>query len=276
MTSFDLLPKGTGFPIVQSPVSCMRLRLVDHTISHTTATICAGGYFGAGRYLLLGGSHAFEETNLGFLSRPDNARFLANLFSWLLSDLPPAAERDNLENRTGNPPQAVVEGNSYISELKALWDRSCLQSTNDGKGSSFADFVQRFLLASEILRLLSRSSWSFDREAELDLVFECISPKPLWSASRGLIPVECKNWSAGVGSPEISRFADKIERTSGKIGLFAARRFSGPAWAAVSKTRLLHSTIVGLLDDSDFASYLEGKASAVNVIEGSIIRSILV
>ena len=273
VTSLSLLPNGIGFPVVHSPESCVRIGLVDHSISHSSGAICGAGHFGLGKYLLFGGPHAFETESLGFLRSASNSRFLINVLDWLFSAQEPLPEGAGTRERS----LKSSPGSNILSreQLRVLWNRASSASTTKEKGECLVDFVQKFLANSGIFKPLVRSSWSIDREAEIDLVFECTSSKPLWSACRGLVPVECKNWMNTVGSPEISRFAEKVDRTSSKIGLFAARKYSEAAWSAVSKSRLLRSTVIGLLDESDFESYLTGEAEAVDVVEASIVRSVL-
>lgn len=273
VTSLNMLPNGSGFPIVHSPKSCVRIRLGDHSISHVPGAICVAGHFGLGKYILLGGPHAFEATSLGFLDAASNRQFLGNLLDWLFSAQDPAAEDASPRERSSK--SSLGASAQPREQLRTLWGRACNASANKEKGEYLVDFVQSFLLSAGIFKPLRRSSWSLDREAEIDLVFECTSSKPLWTACRGLIPVECKNWINTVGSPEISRFAEKVERTSSKIGLFAARNYSEAAWSAVSKSRLMRSTIIGLLDEADFTSYLNGEAEVVDVVEASIVRSVL-
>ena len=76
----------------------------------------------------------------------------------------------------------------------SLWRSVVTSVGNSQKEDSFVTFIEQLLAETKALRLLSRDHWSRDREAELDLVFECLSSKPLWAACRGLVPVECKNW----------------------------------------------------------------------------------
>jgi len=72
-----------------------------------------------------------------------------------------------------------------------------------------------------------------------------------------------------------TRFADKVNRVGGKVGLFAARSFTEGAWSAVSKARLQHEIVIGLLSDEDFRQFLDGEADALAIGEGSIIRTML-
>ncbi len=271
VTTFSLLPGATGQAVVSSPTSCSRFTIEGHKISHETTPVCVLGTYGSGRFALLGGPHAFEETELGFLSLPGNSRLLSNTLRGLLD---PAEPEEVAAPDISTP----ADETAHTATLtKKLWDavENSISSDNSTKEKTFVEFISRLLADTAILHPLAKAKWSSDRESELDLVFECVCNKPLWASSKGVVPVECKNWSSRVGAPEITRFGDKVDRTGSKIGIFAARQFTDAAWSATAKARLRHDVVVGLLSDDDYVPYLEGAATATKVVESSLVRSIL-
>ncbi len=276
VTTFSALPNLRGEAVVYPPKTCAYFDSSNHNIVHQRRPICVSGEYGDGRYVLLGGPHVVEQSDMGFLSLPDNSRFLSNLLEWLFqSEAANSAPEPTEEDRTAS--QQPTQATTDTAQAKMLWQRVCSSggSTAGQKGETFVDFLACFLADTEILAPLGRSVWASDRESEIDLVYECTCNKPLWSGSRGIVPVECKNWKSRVGAPEVTRFAEKVDRTASRIGLFAAREYTEAAWAAAAKARLRHDTVIGLLGDRDFSSYLAGTATAARVVEASLVRSIL-
>ncbi|MFC2146685.1 restriction endonuclease, partial [Acidobacteriota bacterium] len=275
VTTFRRLPNATGQPLVYPPASTASFNLDNHLIAYERNPICVFGEYGAGRYVLIGGPHAFEETEFGFLVLPGNSRLLSNILRWLLDCENSIDSMDTVSKPSKF--QKKHHSNRRNCEMKTLWETVCNSKNCDNsyKEESFVNFVSYLLKDTKILRPLARSAWSSDRESELDLVYECISRKPLWARSQGVVPIECKNWSSKVGAPEITRFAEKVDRTGSKIGIFATRKCTKAAWSAVVKSRLRHDTLIGLLNDDDFEAYLKGSTSAETLVEASLVRSIL-
>ncbi|MCK4998902.1 MAG: restriction endonuclease [Anaerohalosphaera sp.] len=273
VTTFTLLSTYDIQPIVSVPRNCIRLQWPGRKTIFDSAPICVAGCYGKGRFVLAGGPHFFESTSLGLINSADNSKFTSNLFNWLFSDHSESTDL-SLENKNS---EDRCNDNSHLkcSVRRSIWNKVLRVGTNKEKEMSLLEFVEQFLTEIEFLTLDSKHIWSHDRESEIDLVFQCTSTKPLWNKCRGIVPVECKNWNASVGAPEISRFADKLDRTSSKIGIFVARSFTSQAWSTVSKTRTKNNVVIALINEEDLDAYIENKASNVNIIESSIIRSTL-
>jgi hypothetical protein len=271
VTTFTPLPDCDGTSVVLSPTGTAAFDFTDFRIHHGRRPICVAGQLGKGRYCYLGGPHAIETDGHGFLEEPGNTAFLRNLLRWLFSNTS-AAEMEPIAR-----PEQEVTGQSEEVRIRraALWQRIDMGSTNSEKAEVLVEFTAQVFEDTGILTRIATSQWSSDRESEVDLVFECSSSKPLWVPSRGIVPVECKNWSDPVGATEITRFAEKVGRTSGRLGFFVARRFTSAARSAVMKARLQHGTLVGMLDDTDLVACVRGQASPTTIIEASLVRSAL-
>jgi len=275
VTTFSILSGYPAHPVVFAPRHCVRLRWPGRQVVYGAAPICVAGRFGNGRFILLGGPHILESDGLGLLDTADNREFAANLINWLF------LQRDSVNEgceHSHRPPleSAPADGVANVDEAAGLWHAMSYATTNQEKERTFVRFVEFLLTQTTMLAIHTRNAWSLDKEAELDLVFACASTKPVWTRSHGVVPVECKNWAAPVDATEISRFSDKLGRTTSKIGFFAARAFTSKAWAAVGKARHQHELIIALLHDEDYGAYLEGRATATEVVESSIVRSMIV
>lgn len=264
VTTFSAAPICSGFPILFSPASCAAYRFRTFEPTFERQAICVGGVYGSGRYVLVGGPHAFETGEFGLLDHPGNREFLNQVLRWVF-----------LSGSIDEPGTSLGAPATHEQPTSALWERVRSAKLNREKEIALVDFVDDFFQHSTILKRITKLNWSQDGESELDLVYECLSTKLLWSGSRGVVPVECKNWSNKVGAPEITRFAEKVFRTGSKIGLFVARAFTSAAKISAAKARLGHDVIIGLLDDKDFEDYLSGKAEPAKIIEASLVRTML-
>jgi hypothetical protein len=274
-TTFVLLSTYEVEPVVLLPNDCVRLGWPGYRTFYDSAPICVAGSYGKGRFILVGGPHGFECGEFGLINAADNRRFVANLMKWLFE------RRRDRRVHGGKVTSARARAVKNASppkkaELGTLWEAVCKAETKKGKGESFLHFIAALLSDTNVLKLESKNIWSLDRESEIDLVFKCTSTRPLWAKCQGIVPVECKNWIQPVDAVEMSRFVDKLDRTSSKLGIFAARTFTSKAWSAVGKARTRRDIIVALLSDDDFEAYLSGQATAMNVVESGIVRSMLV
>ncbi len=270
VTTFTILRTAKASPIVIPPQSCVRLEWGSLRPNFHTAPLCVSGEYGKGKFVLFGGPHVLESSEFGLLSDADNLSFTRNIIQWLLAKTH-GDESDITHEESSD------EGDSYqnpnAAEIQDLWDDVCNSQSNEEKGGTLEAFSRFFIEESDILTFMDEHLWSMHRHYEIDLLFECISRKPLWASSNGLIPVECKNWQSPVDAARISRFANTLSTMTCNIGLFIARSFSEKALVTVRDSRIRDNIVIGLISDKELRSYLLGEVPAVKIIEASILRS---
>jgi len=84
MATFTILPGSHIRPLVLSPGgACISYNRTHRYVSFQSHPVAVAGTYGAGRFALFGGPHAFETGQLGLLAETSNARFLENVVRWL-------------------------------------------------------------------------------------------------------------------------------------------------------------------------------------------------
>ncbi len=142
MATFAILPGTTAWPLALSPGgSCISFNRAHRRISFASLPIAVAGLYGKGRFLLIGGPHAFESGPLGLVQMADNARFLHNLLRWLLDDEPVTAQ---------------VSAVAPVPATPA--DEFCLVE-NRGPGQSTVAYVERQLRSNGVLKALHQAKW---------------------------------------------------------------------------------------------------------------------
>ena len=142
--TFQILPGATAWPLALSTGgSCLSFNRTLRRISFASLPLAVAGHHGTGRFALFGGSHAFETSALGLLSRADNTRFLKNTLHWLLGD-------DPVE------PGAVPESSVWCGPEKTEFPTHI-----DGRtgGERTIASVERVLRKTGVLKALSRAKW---------------------------------------------------------------------------------------------------------------------
>jgi len=142
MATFTILPGATASPLALSPGgNCISFNRAHREINFASLPIAVAGSHGKGRFVLLGGPHAFEIGPFGLLTIADNARFLHNALSWLLADGPTDPAPSRL-------PQCSVD---MVSDLGRV--------ENEGKRQSTVAFLERLLRSTGVLKALSQAKW---------------------------------------------------------------------------------------------------------------------
>ncbi len=67
-----------------SPSQCVRINYSDLKTLPGSKPICVSGTLGKGRYIVVGGPHAFESSTHGFFSH--NSHFVDNIINWLFGN----------------------------------------------------------------------------------------------------------------------------------------------------------------------------------------------
>jgi hypothetical protein len=142
MASFSILPDASAWPLALSPGgSCVSFNRAHRRICFASHPVAVAGHYGNGRFVLLGGPHAFETGTFGLLKSADNARFLENVLRWLLDKQPaPASAATTSECRREAPPEFCEVGSR-------------------GAGQSTVDYVERQLRSKKVLRALNQAKW---------------------------------------------------------------------------------------------------------------------
>jgi hypothetical protein len=233
--TFGLLKSSRATTVIMSPTTSVRYGFHFEKTYFDSAPICVAGHHGEGRYVLFGGPHQFESTNFGLLREADNCDFLNILIDWLIEPKTPFPA-----SVPTTPPLSSYETVDFVEtdRRQLLWQAVTNAKASKTKGTSFVDFIKHLFLDSTAMELLDMSAWSLERESEIDLVYECTRPTPLWSSCRGVVPVECKNEKRGVDGERIAWFGQKINNTGSQLGFFAARAFTKPAWSIVKDIRI--------------------------------------
>ena len=142
MATFTILPGTSAWPLALSPGgSCISFNRAHRRISFASLPIAVAGLYGKGRFVLIGGPHAFESGTFGLLRMADNARFLHNVLRWLLDDDPMPAEINAVASIH---PEAVPD--------------FCLVEDR-GPGQTTVTYVERQLRSNGVLKALSQANW---------------------------------------------------------------------------------------------------------------------
>ena len=263
MATLSILPGATVFPIAMTPPRCIVFDPHSYQLIHKPQVIAAGGYYGMGRFALFGGPHVLEMGGYGLLNDGANKEFAQMVLKWLMSE---DEEKHGLQldSKTDN---------EASKKARVLWNGIQNCKSPQAKESVLVQFIDHVFQMSAIMAPLGESVWNLKRTSELDLVYLTVCQEPIWTHSNGVIPVECKNWEKPVGSQEISWFCEKISKTGSKIGFFAARSFTKKAWLTVEQMLMANNVTIGLLNDYDYRSLIDGSVSARDLIESSLLRS---
>lgn len=267
MTTLSILPGASASAIAVSPPRCVGFDQTSFRLIHARQAIGVGGHYGKGRFAVFGGPHAFETGGYGLFSKDGNRQLAVEVLQWLVSE---GSSMLHEQSETKSPTDSACS-----NRLQELWVQVANCKSSHEKGESMASFVDGIFRETGVLSGLGRSVWNQKRTSELDLIYRVASQDPIWSETKGIVCVECKNWEKPIGSDEIGRFAEKIERLGGRIGFFAARAFTRQAWMSVEQIRLRRNTIVALLSDDDYQPLIDGMVSPRDLVESSLIRSLL-
>jgi hypothetical protein len=152
MSTFTILPGAAVHPLVCSPGGrCITFNRTFQHVSFQALPIAVAGRYGAGRFVLFGGPHAFETGIFGLLSAADNAAFLGNVLRWLL--LKRFDEPQWPVHTTHTEDQFIAE------TINQQWRDFC-RVERQGSGEQLVSFVERMLRQSGILRAISRARWA--------------------------------------------------------------------------------------------------------------------
>lgn len=268
MATLSILPNSNSFPIAVTPPRCITFEPQSFRILHKPQMIAVGGHYGDGRFALFGGPHVFETTGYGLLREGSNHLFAKQVLEWLISHSP-SPKQISFANET------VTAFESDLKPMQTLWKGVQNAQSAQAKGDLMVQFISQICHRTGIMAPVGEKIWSLKRTSELDLVYRTSSQEPIWAHSKGIIPVECKNWDHPVGSSHIAWFAEKVAKTGSEIGFFASRSFTHKAWMTVEQMLLRHGVTIGLLHDDDYQSFLKGDVSARDMVESSLLRSML-
>ena len=142
MATLSILPGTSAWPLALSPGgSCISFNRSHRRISFASLPIAVAGLYGKGRFVLVGGPHAFETGTFGLLNTADNARFLRNVMCWLLDDQP------------------APIGTALAGEAHANAGPELCQVENRGAGQSTVAYVERQLRSNGVLKALNQATW---------------------------------------------------------------------------------------------------------------------
>lgn len=142
MASFTILPATRAWPLALSPGGgCLSFNRAHRRISFASLPIAVAGLYGNGRFVLLGGPHAFETGTFGLLKTADNSRFLQNVLRWLLDD----------QVATANASTGLQSPGEPVPEFCRVENR--------GAGRSTVAYVERQLRSNRVLKALNQAKW---------------------------------------------------------------------------------------------------------------------
>lgn len=268
MATLSNLPGMRVFPITTTPPRCIVFEPHSFKISHKPQSLGSGGYYSNGRFAIFGGPHAFETGGYGLLNSGSNRLFARMILEWIVSNEPGS-------EMTHRAPEKSDSLELNLKPFQLLWKRVEDCQSPKTKGAILVQFVDKIFQGTGIMTPIGKGIWNLKRTSELDLVYQSLSKEPIWSDSKGIIPVECKNWDKPVGASEIAWFAEKVSKTGSQIGFFAARSFTRQAWMTVEQVLMKNRVTVGLLNDDDYRSLMDGNVSPRDLIESSLLRSML-
>ena len=151
LATFTLRPGFPVQPLAFSPGGgCISFDCVHRRIGFLSLPIAVAGRHGRGRFVLVGGPHAFETGPMGLLDSVHNRRFLGNVLTWLLSD-----EIIALTTVRSEPMPEVA---TWLRPLTEQYRHLCqIEDTDAGAGT--VAFVERLLQETGVLKALARPSW---------------------------------------------------------------------------------------------------------------------
>ncbi|PWU19904.1 MAG: hypothetical protein C5B50_05590 [Verrucomicrobia bacterium] len=145
--TFNILPGAEAQPLALSAGgTCISFNRSARRISFASLPIAVAGLHGGGRFVLIGGPHAFETGRFGLLTRPDNARFMMNVLAWLLDNGSPDLR-----------PEPVV----HHSSGTFFFERGLAASSaeNSDHAQHTVAYVERLLRRTGVLKALGRPKW---------------------------------------------------------------------------------------------------------------------
>lgn len=146
MATFTILPGAMAWPLARSRGGgCISFDRSLRQISFESLPIAVAGEYGKGKFVLVGGPHAFETGTVGLLNAVDNARLLANVLRWLVSDTPPICPSADID--LGASPSSTGSADP-LSRVVA-----------DGQGERTVAYVERVLRRTGVLKALSQAKW---------------------------------------------------------------------------------------------------------------------
>lgn len=266
MTTVAVAPETSCEILAFTPPRSVGFNRESHRLFYNSQALCVGGSYGNGSFAVLGGPHVFEAGVYGLLSSPGNRKFAEALVRWLIRD-----RYQNAGQNLINPLLAPIRSN----EFSDMWHQLSVEQPANKKGEILVALADKLFRDTGAFHSLGRSVWNQTRTSEFDLVYRVVSQDPIWWETKGLVCVECKNWEKPVGANEIGRFAEKIDLIGSRIGFFLARSFTKQAWMALEQVRLRRNTIIGLLGEDDYRSLSNGLVSPKDLVESSILRTLL-
>jgi len=146
MATFTILPRSNVWPLALSTGGrCISFNRNLRQISFESLPIAVAGEHGRGKFVLVGGPHAFENGMFGLLNTADNGFFLVNVLHWLLSDQ--------------DMPQTVLGYESDSAQLRTGLASEFTRIVPDGEGQRTVAYVERVLHRTGVLKALSRAKW---------------------------------------------------------------------------------------------------------------------
>jgi DNA-binding response OmpR family regulator len=107
-------------------------------------------------------------------------------------------------------------------EIQDLWKACQTEANGNRKGRLLEELLVSMF--KTVPGMMNTSTNRTSADEEIDIVIRNESQDPLWSAERGYILVECKNWSKPVDPRELVVFRDKLSNRGGRcrLGFFVA------------------------------------------------------
>ena len=266
MTTLNLRPDASCDVLAFTPPRSVGFNRETHRLFYNSQPLCVGGQYGAGNFTIFGGPHVFETGVYGLLNSIGNQRFARAIIRRLLGNNFKRSDQNLI-----NPLLGPISSN----EFSEMWSLLSVDQSAKEKGELLVSLADKIFKETGAFHPLGRSVWNHARTAEFDLVYRVISPDPIWAESKGIVCVECKNWEQPVGANEIGRFAEKVDQHGSRIGFFLARSFTKHAWLALEQVRLRRNTLIGLLSEDDYRSLSNGFVSPKDLIESSLLRTLL-
>ena len=147
MATFTILPGANIKPLALSAGgSCISFNRSLRRISFASLPVAVAGTYGTGRFIVLGGPHAFEIGEFGLLGTNDNGRFMQNVVRWLLNDGQP----DLQVVPTAHHALGTFFFNNYLEIIRGE-DRHTSQQT--------VAYDERVLRRTGVLKALDRPGW---------------------------------------------------------------------------------------------------------------------
>jgi hypothetical protein len=147
MATLTILPGANVRPLALSAGgSCISFNRSLRRISFASLPVAVAGQSGRGRFVVVGGPHAFETGQFGLLASHDNARFLGNVLRWLLDDGP----LDLHVEPTAHHALGTFFFNNGLEVVR--------EHGRQGEQQTVA-YVERVLRRTGVLKALDRPQW---------------------------------------------------------------------------------------------------------------------